>query len=64
MVRTKIAGAAMAALALAAGPLAATPAAAEENHPCAYLFTDPLAGICYLPIEVYCMVFPQQAICH
>ncbi|HEV2756000.1 MAG TPA: hypothetical protein VG318_09525 [Actinomycetota bacterium] len=64
MIRTKIAAVAMAATALAAAPLAATPAAAEENHPCEYLFTDPYAGICYIPIQVYCIVFPTQAICH
>lgn len=62
--RTKIAAAALAALALTATPLAATPAVAEESHPCDYLFTDPWAGICAIPIRVYCLIFPTQAICH
>ncbi len=64
MIRTKLAAVAMAAVALTAGPLAAAPASAEVGHPCEQLFTDPWAGICYIPIRVYCIVFPDQAICH
>ncbi len=64
MIRTKLAAVAMAAVALTAAPFAATPAAAAEGHPCEQLFTDPWAGICYVPIRVYCWIFPDQTICH
>ncbi|MDQ3914718.1 MAG: hypothetical protein M3323_05205 [Actinomycetota bacterium] len=62
MSRTKLAAGAFAVLALAAGPLSATPAAAEETHVCD-VFAEPWATVCALPIRVYCIVFPDQAIC-
>ncbi|MFN2588418.1 MAG: hypothetical protein ABR613_09935 [Actinomycetota bacterium] len=55
---------AAAALALAAGPIAAAPAAAAAaGHPCE-IFADPWDRVCYLPIKVYCLIFPTQTICH
>ncbi|MFN2588419.1 MAG: hypothetical protein ABR613_09940 [Actinomycetota bacterium] len=64
MIRTKLVAVAIAAVALVGGPVGAAPAAAEAGHPCEQLFTDPWAGICYVPIRVYCWIFPTQTICH
>ncbi|HEV2756002.1 MAG TPA: hypothetical protein VG318_09535 [Actinomycetota bacterium] len=64
MLRRKVAAGAFAALALAAGPLAASPALAAETHPCSQLFAEPWDRVCAIPIRVYCLIFPTQAICH